>query len=43
MELFEQIYEDIVENIREAEKIKSFSNQSNISNSPDWLKVQCIN
>ena len=41
-ELFEQLYEDVIENIRESEKIKSFAT-SNYSNNPEWLKLQTIN
>jgi hypothetical protein len=42
LEMLESLYDDIVNNIRESESIKSFGNSS-VSNDPEWLKIKCIN
>lgn len=42
MEMLENLYNDIVNNIREEESIKSFANSS-IANDPEWLKIKSVN
>lgn len=42
LELIEQFYEDLVENIRENEKIHIFSN-TNLSHDSEWLKLKDTN
>lgn len=42
MIMLESLYEDIINNIREAQSIKNFGN-TYISNDPEWLKIKCVN